>query len=122
MQGALELAARGVVERPVVTARHRRRVGLGGLSSQQLLELFANADTQLLRRFLREGDDEHLIERDVGVEHELDDEVLEREGLARSCRGLDDCVTIECNGPHERWASCAACWATSCPTSTTGTS
>ena len=90
-QGSPDLLARGGVDPPGPPA-----VDLaGGRSGQDALEHPADARPELVRRLVGEGDDEDLLDRDVGREEEVDDQVFDRVRLPRPGRGLDQGRPVE---------------------------
>ncbi len=100
VQRALELLPGAFVEGPRIARADLllgRRLALAG---EQPLDLRPHSRADLVRRLLGERDAEQAVEREVRREHELDDEVLERERLARARRRVDDDVAIERDVPQ----------------------
>ncbi len=101
--GSREAATQDIVDHPVVRPARGFRRNLFAAARDHVLELGAHARADLLGGFLRERDDQQLLERHIGPQKELDDEVFEREGLSRPRRRFDDGVAIERNlAKHSR--------------------
>ncbi len=101
MKRSLDAFARAAVERPeVAAALVLRRRGLSA-AREELLELAPEASAKLVGGLLGERHDEHAVQRDLGGQEKLDDDLLQRERLAGARRRFDDGVPIERDVPED---------------------
>ncbi len=104
MQRGLQPLGGAVVQRPRVPGPDLRVARRLAAARQERLQLAPHARADLVGSLLRERDAEQPVDRQIGREDQLDDEVLEGEGLARPCGRVDDDVAVQGDVPEDRGA------------------